>query len=61
MAHSTTRKRLGQALRTHFDGITREPLPERWVHLIECLDDKERIDREAAAAPQIKPPPSIAN
>ena len=33
---------LGWLLRTKHDGLIREPLPEKWVELINCLDEKER-------------------
>jgi hypothetical protein len=52
MAHSTTGKRLGQALRIYYDGITSEPLPAQLVHLIDRLNDKERAGREAGEAKQ---------
>jgi hypothetical protein len=55
MAHSTFGKHLGQVLRSYYDGIAKEPLPERWVHLIECLNDK------AEAVSPTKPPPQISN
>jgi len=63
MAHSTIGKDLGQALRIHFDGITGEPLPAQLVHLIKCLNDKERAGHEAAARPPppTKPPHQISN
>ena len=34
---------LGWLLRAHYDGLAREPLPERWAELIRCIDDKERL------------------
>jgi hypothetical protein len=34
---------LGWLLRAHYDGLAREPLPERWVELIRTLDDKQRL------------------
>lgn len=33
---------LGRLLRAQHDGLMREPLPARWVELINCLDEKER-------------------
>lgn len=33
---------LGWLLRAKFDGLMREPLPEKWSELVNCLDDKER-------------------
>jgi hypothetical protein len=41
------RDRLGRLLRAHYDGIAREPLPERWIELINCLDEKERLRLKA--------------
>jgi hypothetical protein len=35
-------QRLGKALRTENDRLTREPLPQRLVDLIKCLEEKER-------------------
>ncbi len=29
-------------LRAHHDGLIREPLPEKWLELMNCVDDKER-------------------
>lgn len=43
-AHELIR-RVGTALRTRYDDLIHEPLPERWVDLIHYLDEKER--REA--------------
>ena len=34
---------LGWLLRAHYDGLAREPLPERWLELIRCLDESERL------------------
>ena len=33
---------LGWLLRAKHDGLLREPLPDKWVELINCLDDKKR-------------------
>ncbi len=38
---------LGWLLRAQHDGIIREPLPARWVELINCLDEKERTRLKA--------------
>jgi hypothetical protein len=38
--------RIGKMLHEQFDAIAREPLPERWVDLINYLNDKERSQRE---------------
>ena len=37
---------LGWLLRAQYDGVMREPLPARWVELINCLDEKERLKSE---------------
>ena len=37
------REGLGFLLRAHYDGLAREPLPERWVELINCLDENKRV------------------
>jgi hypothetical protein len=34
---------LGWLLRAHYDGLAREPLPERWTELIRTLDEKQRL------------------
>jgi hypothetical protein len=34
---------LGGLLRAHYDGLAQEPLPERWIELINCLDERERL------------------
>ena len=33
---------LGWLLRAQLDEVIREPLPPRWIELINCLDEKER-------------------
>lgn len=38
---------LGFLLRAHYDGLAREPLPARWVELIRCLDEKQRLTLKA--------------
>jgi len=38
---------LGWLLRAQLDGVAREPLPPRWVELMNCLDDKERARLKA--------------
>ena len=43
--------RLGKALH---DEITREPLPKRWVELIHCLDERERLGRTDAEGAVIR-------
>lgn len=39
-------RHVGKALRTENDDFTREPLPERWIHLIRHLDERERRESE---------------
>ena len=39
-------RHVGKALRTENDDFTREPLPERWIHLIRHLDERERREPE---------------
>ena len=43
-------QRLGMALRAHVDDITQEPLPRRWVELINFLDEQEQKLAEAQQA-----------
>ena len=38
---------LGWLLRTQLDGAISEPLPVRWIELINCLDEKERTRLKA--------------
>ena len=38
---------LGWLLRAKHDGLIREPLPERWLELINCVDEKERARLKA--------------
>ena len=40
-------KRLSVALHVQFDSIAKEPLPERWVDLINYLNEKEEGQRRA--------------
>jgi hypothetical protein len=37
--------RIGDALSTRFDATIRAPLPQRWVDLINHLNEKERAER----------------
>ena len=50
--------RIGRALRAQFDEILHEPLPNRWVDLINYLNDKEKRRREVL---QRKPGDEISN
>ena len=38
----TILQRLGKALHAHWDEIAREPLPRRWIELIQHLNEQER-------------------
>ena len=38
--------RIGRALRAQYDEIVHEPVPKRWVELINYLSDKEQKRRE---------------
>jgi hypothetical protein len=38
--------RIGKMLHEQFEDIAREPLPERWIDLINYLNDKERAQPE---------------
>jgi hypothetical protein len=43
--------RIGKMLHEQFEDIAREPLPERWIDLINYLNDKERAQREPDGEP----------
>jgi hypothetical protein len=43
-------QRLAKALHAHVDDITHEPLPRRWVELINFLDEQEQKLAEAQQA-----------
>jgi hypothetical protein len=45
-AHSSIFERISKALHAQYDGIVAQPLPERWVDLINYLNEKERVQRE---------------
>jgi hypothetical protein len=40
-------ERISKALHAQYDRIADEPLPERWVELINHLNEKERAQGEA--------------
>ena len=46
---------LGWLLRAEHDGVIREPLPARWVELINCMDEKERarLKLELSLGPEL--------
>jgi hypothetical protein len=39
--------RLKSALHEYFDSIAKEPLPDKWVELIDKLQERERKEAEA--------------
>ena len=43
----TILQRLGRALNVRLDDITHEPLPERWVELIQHLNEQESAQERA--------------
>jgi hypothetical protein len=40
-------ERIGKTLHVYVDGFAREPISERWVDLIQRLNDKERLQAKA--------------
>ena len=46
-AQSSVFESLGKALHVQFDSVAKEPLPERWVDLINYLNEKEEAQRRA--------------
>ena len=38
---------LGWLLRAQYDGLLRDPLPDRWLELINCLDENKRARLKA--------------
>ena len=60
--HTSFLERLSKALHLHYDDIAKEPLPRRWVDLIEYLDEEEERrkrseDEEAGAGLREAHPP----
>jgi hypothetical protein len=53
--HKMMLQRLGNAFHAYADGVTREPLPDRWVELIHYLNEWERADNAAKSRSQPKP------
>jgi hypothetical protein len=45
---------IGKKLRDESKSVTEEPLPRRWIELIQHLDEQER-QRERASAPVLPP------
>ena len=45
--NSTVLKPVGEALHVYFDSIVKEPLPRRWIDLINWLNEQERAQAEA--------------
>ena len=46
-AQSSVFEHLGKALYVQFDTVTKEPLPERWVDLINYLNEREQARHRA--------------
>ena len=42
----TILQRLGKALHAHWDATAHEPLPRRWIELIQHLNEQERKQSE---------------
>jgi hypothetical protein len=40
--HASFLERISKALHVHYDNTVKEPLPERWIDLIQYLDEEER-------------------
>jgi hypothetical protein len=49
-------KPVGEALHIYFDNVVNEPLPKRWIDLINWLNEQEREQAEQCGA---APPPSV--
>jgi hypothetical protein len=47
--NATVLKPVGDALHVYFDSIVKEPLPKRWIDLINWLNEQEREQTEAEA------------
>jgi hypothetical protein len=45
--HSPMWERVGKALHAQFDEVAQQPLPKRWVDLINRLNELERQQRQA--------------
>ena len=52
-SQETILQQLGTALHVQMDDITHEPLPNRWVELIQYLNEQERA-RERVQQPEPK-------
>jgi Anti-sigma factor NepR len=46
LAELSVLKRIGDTLRANYEAMAKQPAPERWVDLINHLDDEERAQRE---------------
>jgi hypothetical protein len=55
-AQSSILERIGSALQGHYRDVAKQPLPERWVDLINYLNAKERAEREAFERARKAPP-----
>ena len=49
----TILQRLGKTLIVRLDDVTREPLPQSWIDLIQHLNEQER--RQSERQPEPKP------
>ena len=48
----TILEQLGRTFRSYDEGITREPLPRRWIDLILFLEEQERKRSEHQPEPE---------
>jgi hypothetical protein len=49
-------ERITRALRFQYDQILHEPVPDRWLKILEYLDDKEKRRRPARHEEEHGPP-----
>jgi hypothetical protein len=47
LRHAQSVERLGEGLHAMFDAIAKQPLPKRWVDLINYLNEKEQAQQRA--------------
>jgi hypothetical protein len=47
-AQNFFRKHISKPLRAHYDETVREPLPQRWVDLINYLNEREQMLRKSS-------------
>ncbi len=60
-SHSSIFERISKALHTQYDDIANGPLPERWVDLINYLNESERkqLEDPQHEAPQPETEPHV--